>query len=88
MRRETLAFRKVHWMEEAACKDADPDLFFPVSGTTEPRNGEAVRICSRCPVWEECRRWGFETKDGFAILGGLTSNQRSRIVNKRKRAAA
>lgn len=89
MRRETLAFTNVRWMEQAACKDCDdPDLFFPRSEDTEPRHGEAVRICRQCPVWEQCREWGFRTKDEFAILGGMTSNQRTRIRNKRKKAMA
>lgn len=76
-------------MELAACKNCeDPDLFFPRNGTTEPRNGEAVKICRECPVWEQCRQWGFDMNDEFAILGGMTSNQRSRERNKRKKAMA
>jgi Transcription factor WhiB len=39
------------WRDDAACRDADPDLFFPV-GTTGPAPrhiDEAKRICRACP---------------------------------------
>ena len=39
------------WRDDAACRDADPDLFFPV-GTTGPalrHIDEAKRICRACP---------------------------------------
>lgn len=87
-RRETLVYTDVRWMERAACKGCeDPDIFFPHGNAAEPRHGEAVKICRECPVWRECRQWSFEVRDGFAVLGGLTSNQRSRIRNKKKATA-
>jgi Transcription factor WhiB len=39
------------WMESAACRSIDPELFFPKKG------GEihsAVKICKACPVLAEC----------------------------------
>ena len=43
---------RVNWREVAACRDADPDLFFPV-GTAGPalrQVEEAKRICRACPA--------------------------------------
>ena len=40
------------WREAAACRDADPDVFFPV-GTAGPalrQIEEAKRICRACPA--------------------------------------
>ena len=40
----------ISWRDDAACRDADPDLFFPV-GTTGPalrHIDEAKRICRAC----------------------------------------
>jgi WhiB family transcriptional regulator, redox-sensing transcriptional regulator len=42
----------VNWRDDAACRDADPDLFFPI-GTTGPalrQIGEAKRVCRTCPA--------------------------------------
>jgi hypothetical protein len=40
-----------NWRDDAACRDADPELFFQI-GTAEPalrRTGEAKRICRAYP---------------------------------------
>ena len=40
----------------AACRELEPELFFPV-GTTGPALDEvaaAKRVCARCPVRREC----------------------------------
>jgi len=47
------------WRGDAACRDADPDLFFPV-GTTGPalrHIDEAKRICRACPAQTQCVAW-------------------------------
>ena len=44
------------WRETAACRDADPELFFPV-GTAGPalsQTEEAKRICRACPAQAPC----------------------------------
>jgi WhiB family redox-sensing transcriptional regulator len=44
------------WREAAACRDADPELFFPV-GTAGPalrQIEEAKRICRACPAQAPC----------------------------------
>lgn len=43
---------RANWRDDAACRDADPDLFFPI-GTTGPalrQIGEAKRVCRTCPA--------------------------------------
>jgi WhiB family redox-sensing transcriptional regulator len=70
------------WMQDALCRDADPDLFFPDPRGCSYAVQEALRICRECPVRGECLKWAFKVDDRFAILGGLTSRQRSRIRNK------
>ena len=42
----------VNWHEDVACRDADPDLFFPIGTTGAPlrQMEEAKRICRDCPV--------------------------------------
>jgi hypothetical protein len=36
-------------MDAAACRNADPDIFFDGD-----RSKEAIAICIGCPVWAEC----------------------------------
>jgi WhiB family transcriptional regulator, redox-sensing transcriptional regulator len=40
------------WRQLAACRSADPDLFFPLSSTGRSleQAAEARAICARCPV--------------------------------------
>ena len=47
------------WRDDAACRDADWDLFFPV-GTTGPalrHIDEAKRFCRACPAQTQCLAW-------------------------------
>ena len=49
----------MNWRGDVACRDADPDLFFPI-GTTGPalrQMEEAKRICRVCPVQIQCLAW-------------------------------
>ena len=42
------------WRHRAACRDVDPELFFPI-GNTGPalmQIEEAKQVCRRCPVIE------------------------------------
>ncbi|NBU30017.1 MAG: WhiB family transcriptional regulator, partial [Actinobacteria bacterium] len=47
------------WRHDAACRDADPELFFPI-GNTGPALGQieqAKAICRTCSVMDDCLRW-------------------------------
>src|ERR1700722_6472528 len=68
-----------HWMENAKCRDADPDLFYPENGKFAcPETKTAIRICRSCPVINECLNWAIKTGDSFGVLGGMTPQQRTR----------
>ena len=44
------------WRELSACRDSEPNLFFPI-GTTGPAVDQIDRakaICAQCAVQEEC----------------------------------
>lgn len=43
----------------AACAGVDTDSFVEVSGAARARS--VARICSSCPVLEECRDWAYAT---------------------------
>lgn len=72
------------WRGHAACRDSDPDLFFPV-GTTGAalEQIEAARaVCSRCPVREECLEFALATNQEAGVWGG-TSEEERRALRKR-----
>ncbi len=66
------------WQAGAACVDADPDLFFPVS-TTGPalrQVNEAKAICQACPVQQPCLAWALDQGVFSGIWGGVTEEER------------
>jgi len=68
----------VSWHEAAACRDADPDLFFPV-GTAGPalrQTEEAKRICRACPAQAPCLAWALDHGVGSGVWGGATEAER------------
>jgi WhiB family transcriptional regulator, redox-sensing transcriptional regulator len=53
----------VNWREDAACRDADPDLLFPISttGAALRQIDEAKPICLLCPAQTQCLARARET---------------------------
>jgi WhiB family transcriptional regulator, redox-sensing transcriptional regulator len=70
-----------NWREAAACRDADPELFFPI-GTTGPalrQIREATRICRTCPAQTRCLAWALDHGVTDGVWGGTTEDQRRAI---------
>lgn len=78
------------WLERAACRDEDPELFFPVgaSGPALLRIEEAKAVCRRCPVMEQCRRTALETGQDSGVWGGMTEEERRAARRRASRARA
>jgi WhiB family transcriptional regulator, redox-sensing transcriptional regulator len=72
--------------EQAACRSADPDLFFPMAG---PRAGlteiRAKAVCARCPVREPCLDYAIETGQPHGVWGGTTVDERHTLAARRRR---
>jgi hypothetical protein len=69
---------RADWRDDAACRDADPDLFFPI-GTTGPARrqiGEAKRVCRTCPAQAPCLAWALDNKVIDGVWGGTTGEER------------
>jgi WhiB family transcriptional regulator, redox-sensing transcriptional regulator len=83
----TAPAERTSWRDHAACRDADPDLFFPIS-TTGPalhQVDQAKRICQACPVRTPCLNWALDHGQVTGIWGGKTEEER--IVIRRTRNA-
>jgi WhiB family transcriptional regulator, redox-sensing transcriptional regulator len=68
----------VNWWLHAACRHADPDLFFP-EGTAGPALlavDRAKRLCGTCPVQARCLDWALDNHAASGIWGGLTEGER------------
>ena len=69
---------RANWRDAAACRDADPDLFFPI-GTTGPalrQIGEAKRVCRTCPAQTQCLAWALDNRVADGVWGGTTGEER------------
>jgi WhiB family transcriptional regulator, redox-sensing transcriptional regulator len=66
------------WRSAAACQDADPDLFFPVSpsGKSLEQIELAKAICAGCPARRPCLAFALRTGQAHGIWGGLTEEER------------
>jgi WhiB family transcriptional regulator, redox-sensing transcriptional regulator len=64
-----------------ACRDEDPELFFPV-GSTGPallQIEDAKEVCRRCEVVDACLRWALETGQDAGVWGGMSEDERRSI---------
>jgi WhiB family redox-sensing transcriptional regulator len=81
------------WRAEAACKDTDPDLFFPI-GTTGPavdQIGEAKLVCAQCAARAKCLEFALVTNQDSGVWGGTSEEERRRLRRqwlREQRAAA
>jgi WhiB family redox-sensing transcriptional regulator len=80
-RREASAGRKRRrdWRHDAACGDADPDLFFPdETKSAAVKLRLAKRICRGCQVSATCLSWALAGHEA-GIWGGMTEDERRRL---------
>jgi WhiB family redox-sensing transcriptional regulator len=66
------------WRHGAACRDIDPEIFFPI-GATGPALAQiqaAQAICGTCNVQKDCLEWALETGQDAGIWGGMTEDDR------------
>jgi WhiB family transcriptional regulator, redox-sensing transcriptional regulator len=79
-----------NWRASAACRSADPDLFFPISGQSlaERQIARAKTICAGCRVRRECLDFAQSHEQTYGIWGGTTAEDRQRDRRRRRRAAA
>lgn len=77
------------WRQEGACREEDPELFYPVgsTGAALVQADEAKAVCRRCPVWGSCRSYALDTREPHGVWGGLTEAERRRILRRRARNA-
>ena len=78
------------WRHRAACRDVDPELFFPI-GNTGPalmQIEEAKQVCRACPVSEPCLKWAIESGQDAGVWGGLSEDERRALKRRTARTRA
>jgi len=82
------------WRATSACRDSDPDIFFPI-GSTGPALEQietAKRICTACDVSNDCLEFGLATNQFFVVWCGTTEEERRKLrknwLAEQRRAAS
>lgn len=77
------------WRDRAACRNSDPDLFFPVgsAGLAIEEIQAAKALCRNCEVRRECLAFALETNQEAGIWGGASEEERRRLRRERVSAS-
>ena len=76
-----------NWMLRGACRQVDPELFFPVEAVTGAgaRQAAAAKaVCGRCAVRANCLSYALEAMPE-GIWGGTTLEERRKAHRRRFR---
>lgn len=67
------------WRSAAACRSADPEMFFPISdsGPAREQTAKAKAVCATCRVRRECLGFALRTGQMHGIWGGTTEYERA-----------
>lgn len=69
------------WRARSACRDTDPEVFFPPAGS---KGLAAKQVCWRCPVKSECLDYALADPYLIGVWGGTSDYQRKQWHNQRK----
>jgi WhiB family transcriptional regulator, redox-sensing transcriptional regulator len=90
----SLSIEQDDWRDHSACRDTDPDLFFPV-GTTGPAIEQietAKAVCRSCDVQRACLEYALVTNQDSGIWGGTSEEERRTLrrqyVARQRKAAS
>lgn len=75
------------WTDLAACRTADPELFFPLGAGKgfEDQILEALEVCFSCEVRRTCLEIALSKPEKFGIWGGMTEDERADERRRRAR---
>lgn len=88
-RRATRPRPSLGWQNSAGCRDADSELFFPLSYGSEHAEqiAEAKSYCAVCPVRAECLDYAVATDQKYGIWGGEEPEVRKSLRRREQRRA-
>lgn len=75
------------WRDQAACLDADPEVFFPIT-TAGPLHDATVNaargICQSCGVLNDCLNFALAERIDDGIWAATTPEERRRLPATRR----
>lgn len=74
------------WRQRAACRDVDPELFFPLGKglVYEHRAEQAKAVCRACPVTSDCLQWALSGPTSLeGVWGATTEDERAALIRNR-----
>jgi WhiB family redox-sensing transcriptional regulator len=77
--------RRSDFRQFAACRNADPELFFPIGDGRLARRqiAAAKAVCGSCSVAADCLIWALRTGQSEGVWGGHTPSERRRLHSRR-----
>jgi len=67
------------WWSQAACQDAEPEVFFPISDRDHWSRSAALELCSACEVRAQCLAVAMTDRTLVGIWGGTDEADRARL---------
>jgi len=67
------------FLDNAACRGIDPELFYAEGGAAVAR---AKAVCAQCPLRMKCLEWAI-AREEFGVWGGTTARERAAIRRER-----
>ncbi|HUQ40683.1 MAG TPA: WhiB family transcriptional regulator [Acidimicrobiales bacterium] len=80
------------WRGHAACRDTDPDLFFPIgaTGSALDQIEAAKAVCRGCEALAPCLEFALATNQESGVWGATSEDERRKLRKQwlaRQRAA-
>ncbi|MBW4030796.1 MAG: WhiB family transcriptional regulator [Acidobacteria bacterium] len=77
----THAWDDADWRANAACRDTEPELFFPVgtTGMATDQIESAKRVCINCDAQKHCLEFALATNQESGVWGGTTEDERRKL---------
>lgn len=74
------------WWQLAACRETDPELFFPVTarGPGAGEIAQAKAVCAACQVRRQCLQYALATHQADGVWGGTTEDERRLHVRRER----
>jgi len=75
------------WRDRAACRDTNPELFFPIgtTGLAIDQIEAARTVCLQCPVRQECLEFALATNQEAGVWGGTTEDERRTLSRQARK---
>jgi len=77
----TRAVHREEWLDAGACRQEDPELFFPItsSGPSARQIDAAKAVCQRCRVQDQCLHYALESHQNYGVWGGTSEEERGQM---------